>query len=127
MNIIYEAFFVMGPLPSTLAKDIEFKHITTEFKPSISHEHLYGLEAKFIITEYGNDGINEGYKVDLISCESNELRELFETISIPHITLSISANGKAVNTKNLNFEPVSEFTVITKFGGFLNKPIFKEE
>ena len=127
MNVVYEAFFVQGPLASKLSKDIEFKHITTEFKPAISHEHLYGQQATFVITGYGNDEVNEGYKVKLVSCESDELRELYETIPVPHITLSISPEGKAVNTKNLDFGPTDEFTVLTKFGGFLGKPIYKED
>ena len=127
MNVVYEAFFVQGPLASNLSKDIEFKHITTEFKPAISHEHLYDQQATFVITGYGNDEVNEGYSVKLVSCESDELRELYEAISIPHITLSVSSEGKAVNTKNLDFRLTNEFTILTKFGGFLGKPIYKEE
>lgn len=127
MNVIYEAFFVQGQLNSKLSKDIEFKHITTEFKPAKTHEHLYGQQATFMVTEYGNDEVNEGYRVKLVSCESDELRELYEAIPIPHITLSISPEGKAVNTKNLDFEHIDEFIIFTKFGGFLGKPIYKEE
>ena len=127
MNIVYEAFFVQNTLPSKLSKDIEFKHVTTEYKPAISHEHLYGQQATFVITGYGNDEVNEGYSVKLVSCESDELRELYEAIPVPHITLSISPEGKAVNTKNLEFGPTDEFTVLTKFGGFLGKPIYKED
>lgn len=126
MSVVYEAFFVQGSLDSKLAKDIEFKHITTEFKPAKSHEHLYGQQATFVVTGYGNDEVNEGYKVKLVSCESDELRDLYEAIPIPHITLSVSPEGKAVNTKNLDFGPTDEFTVLTKFGGFLGKPIYKE-
>lgn len=125
MNVVYEAFFVQDPLTSKLSKDIEFKHITSEFKPSVSHEHLYGQEAKFIVTGYGNDNVNEGYKVQLVSCESDELRALYETILIPHITLSTSPEGKAVNTKNLTFEQIDELVILTKFGGFLGRPIFE--
>lgn len=127
MRIHYEAFFILNKLSSSLKNDIEFKHITTEYKPAISHEHLYGIEAKFLITGYGNDDVNEGYKVKLISCESEELRELYNQIAVPHITLSIAENGKAVNTKNLLFMPIDEHVVTAKFGGFLNKPIFEEE
>lgn len=126
MKVIYEAFFVQDDLLSTLSKDIEYKHITTEFKPSITHEHLYGQQATFLVTGYGNNRINEGYKVKLISCESNELKELYDNIDIPHITLSISEDGKAVNTQMLDFMPTNEFKITTKFGGFLGKPIYKE-
>jgi len=126
MKILYEAFFVVDELPSKLEKDIEFKHITTEFKPAISHEHLYGTEAKFIVTGYGNDNVNEGYKVNLVSCESQELIDIFNSISVPHITLSISSEGKAVNTSKLEFSSTDEFTINTKFGGFLGRPIYEE-
>ena len=127
MNVMYEAFFVQSSLSSKLSKDIEFKHITTEFRPTKAHEHLYGKQATFVIIGYGNDEVNEGYKVKLVSCESDELRELYAAIPIPHITLSISPEGKVVNTKNLDFEPIDEFVMFTKFGGFLGKPIYKEE
>ena len=127
MNIIYEAFFVQDALSSKLCNDIEYKHITTEFKPAKCHEHLYGQRATFIVTGYCNDEVNEGYSVKLVSCDSDELRELYETISIPHITLSVSSEGKPVNTKNLEFKPINEFLITTKFGGFVRKPIYKEE
>lgn len=108
-----------------MAKNVEYKHITTEFRPSKSHEYLYGQTAKFLITGYGNDDVNECYKVQLVSCESEELRELYEAISIPHITLSTSLEGKPVNTSKLNFESIDGFTVLTKFGGFIGgEPIF---
>lgn len=127
MNIIYEAFFIQDTLSSRLCNDIEYKHITTEFKPAKCHKHLYGQQAIFMVTSYGNDGINEGYIVKLVSCDSDELYELYEAISIPHITLSVSSEGKPVNTKNLEFKPIDEFLITTKFGGFLRKPIYKEE
>lgn len=120
MNVIYEAFFVIDDLDSCLEKDIENKHITTEFRPSKSHEELYGCEAKFIVTGYGNDEVNEGYSVKLISCESDELIELYNSISNPHITLSVSKEGKPVNTSKLTFDPAEDdFTINTKFGGFI--------
>lgn len=126
MKIVYEGFFVQGSLNSTLSKDIEYKHITTEFRPAITHEHLYGQQAKFIVTGYGNDEVNEGYTVEMISCDSDELRELYENIALPHITLSTSTEGKPVNTKNIEFEPTKEFTILTKFGGYIGRPIFEE-
>jgi len=118
MSIVYEAFFVQNVLISKLYKNIEFKHITTEFKPVKSHEHLYGTEATFIITGYGNDGANEGYKVQLVSCDSNELVELYRNILLPHITLSVSKEGKPINTNKLHFKEVKPFLVKTKFGAF---------
>lgn len=123
MNPIYEGFFVKEDLPSKLAKNIEYKHITTEFKPAHPHEDLYGITAKFAITGYGNDSKNEGYLVKLVSCESDELIELFNSISVPHITLSTSIDSKPVNTKNLKFDSFDGGIITAIFGGFLGKPV----
>ena len=123
MNPIYEGFFIKEDLHGKLAKNIEYKHITTEFKPRHPHEDLYGITARFAITGYGNDDNNEGYLVKLVSCESDELVELFNNISVPHITLSTSIDGKPVNTKNLEFKPFDGGIITATFGGFLGKPI----
>lgn len=125
MSVLYEGFFVIDELNHTLKKDIEFKHITTEFKPTKTHEYLYGKEAIFIVTGYGNNNINEGYSVSLISCDNNELIELINNITIPHITLSVSLEGKPVNTAKLDFKPTNSFKIRTRFGGFIGKPIFE--
>lgn len=125
MKVIYEAFFITENLASSLSKDIEYKHITTEYRPSKTHEHLYGKEATFLIYGYGNDNINEGYCVKMISCEDDELRELYKSIAIPHITLSVSEEGKPVNTSKLVFEQTIDKVIKCKFGGYLNKPIFE--
>lgn len=127
MNILYEGFFIIDEMDSKLDKDIEFKHITTEFRPKKTHEHLYGTNAIFTITGYANDNINEGYSVALKSCDNDELVELFNNINVPHITLSVSNEGKPVSTKKLNFK--DEFNdnnvVHAVFGGFVGKPILQ--
>lgn len=125
MKVIYEGFFVINNLDSTLKKDIELKHITTEFKPNKTHEHLYGQYATFRAIGYGNDGINEGLKVEMVSCENEELKQLFDNIEIPHITLSVSSKGKPINTKNLDFNQDSNIIIKCKFGAFIGKPIFQ--
>ena len=125
MNVIYEAFFILDNLESKLAKDIEYKHITTEFRPRKTHEHLYGKEATFLIFGYGNDNINEGYCVKMLSCEDEELKELYyNNINVPHITLSVNKIGKPIDTAKLTFEPTEEKVIRCKFGGFIGKPIF---
>ena len=122
---VYEGFFIRETLPHKLAKDIEYKHITTAFRPNHVHEDLYGTEAKFMIIGYGNDGKNEGYLVKLVSCESQVLIDLFNNISIPHITLSTSIEGKPVDTANIQFTPYDGGVVTAIFGGFLGKPVLK--
>ena len=130
MKIIYEGFFVNSDieLPYTLDKDIDFRHITTEFKPAITHEHLYGQKIRVTLISYGNDSINEGVKVSLSSADSDELVELFNNIAIPHITLSVSNEGKPVNTSKLDFnQPIPDNlpeVIECSFGGYIGKPIF---
>ena len=127
MNIIYEGFFVANVLPATLENNIWYKHITTEFRPKITHEYLYGTEAIFEVTGYGNDGNNEGYSVKLIETDSEELKDIYNNIEVPHITLSVSANGKPVNTAKLNFNPINTSSVRliirATFGGFNGKDV----
>lgn len=123
MNIIYEGFYIPGDLPSTLDRNIEEKHITTEYKPEKPHKHLYGLTAQFEIIGYGNNGQNEGYKVALrkIFADSEqeaELREIFNQIPLLHITLSVAKGAKPVNTRYLDFSPVEGKTIIGIFKGF---------
>ena len=128
-NIIYEGFFITGNLDSKLEKDIQFKHITTEFIPKITHENLYGTEAIFELIGYGNDNKNEGYKVRLFKIDNDELENIYNKIEIPHITLSVSATGKPVDTAKLNFFPLAypvkykPYLISTKFGGFNGKEV----
>lgn len=130
MNVRYEGFFLYDTeLESELNKDIEFKHVTTEYKPARTHEHLYGKEVTMYITGYGNDGKNEGVSVKLGNFVADEeLEKLFNQIPKPHITLSVSNEGKPVDTANLIFEhkKLDKFpkVLILKFGGFIGKPIF---
>ena len=123
--VVYEGFFCDTPLKGSLEKDILFKHITTEFKPRVSHSELYGKEATFSIKGYGCDGKNEGYLVELAECDDEELVQLFTKIAVPHITLSVSAAGKPVDTAKLSFAGVEPITVKARFGGYENGcPVF---
>lgn len=67
---------------------------------------------------YGADDDNEGLLVRLKSANP-KLQKKFEEIEKPHITLSISQKGKAVNTRFLDFKPIEKpfsFTMI--YGGY---------
>lgn len=132
--MIYEAFFIFNQLPHQLERDIEFKHVTTEFKPAIKHTRLYGCTGNFEVIGYGNDGVNEGLKVRLVSIvapdeqRENELRELVKNVPVLHITLSVSKDGAPKDTSKLAFDqPIpQDFGIISGlFGGFIGKPVFK--
>ena len=135
-TLIYEGFFLAHNgrgidtmLKGKLERDIPNKHITTEFKPKEAHPDLYGIGAWFKLAGYANDGKNEGYSVELFQIDSTahdkyreKLKALYNTISTPHITLSVSKDGKPKDTANLDFKPVAkrdQFTLVyAQFNGF---------
>lgn len=122
--IHYEGFFITEELPHTLARNIEKKHITTEYKPAKTNDSLYGITADFEIIGYGNDGVNEGYKVRLVKIYAQDeqvaiLKDLYDQIPVPHITLSLAEGAKAVNTCYLDFKPTESRIVSGIFRGEL--------
>ena len=102
--IIYEGFFINSKMPGSLSKDIENKHVTTEFRPKVTHEELYGSKVILHVSKYGNNGENEGLYVDSIETDNDAIRNLFDNVAVPHITLSVSDSGKPVNTSKINFD-----------------------
>jgi len=130
-NVIYEGFFISG-LEGSLDKLVKNQHITTDFRPENPHPELYGEKAFFIVTGYGNDGENEGLSVELYG-ETKEhlkeqLRELYEKIPVPHITLSVSEEGKPVNTSRLVFsgEKFKGRVLSATFGAFNGQGVIYE-
>lgn len=118
MGVIYEAFFINNGIKGKLENDIELKHVTTEFRPKVTHEEFYGSTAVFEVIGYGNDSINEGYLVKPIS---GDAIGLLDSVEVPHITLSVSTEGKPVNTKNLDFHPCERFQINATFNAFVGK------
>jgi len=101
-----------GPL---LVKKIPDPHITFAFKPApgkLPPEDLWGEKFDVVITGLGNDGNNQGYKVEI----PEELKKYYFNDAIPHITLSVSNIGKPVNTRNLLFKDIPNFKVQGIFG-----------
>ena len=100
-----------------LSRSIREPHVTYEFQPHAVDAAMFGTEAEFEITGYGNDGRNEGLVVRLVS-KKRRLREMIGRIDVPHITLAICEDGQSVNTRDLAFEPVSPIRIKGKFGGY---------
>ena len=92
-------------------------HITFEFGPETVDESLFGTEITVTVIGYGNNGENEGLKVTLTS-DNDIINEMIKKIPVPHITLSVSENGKAVNTRYLDFTSIHPFTIKGYYGGF---------
>ena len=75
---------------------------------------------KIKIIAYGNNGDNEGFKVELFT-SNKHLQKMVNNIPVPHITISISDTAKAVNTRCLNFVPLNNSIDIEgEFGGFID-------
>ena len=116
---------------SSLNNPICYPHVTVAYKPEVTHEELYGTEISIIVKGYGNDGINEGYLVEFVPYfattkgdKFSKLCELLSNIEIPHITISISDEGKPVNTSKLKFEKLpmdKQFVLDGEFGAFVEE------
>ncbi len=99
-----------------LTQTIRYPHVTFCYGKQQICSELFGKEVSFIVTGYGNDGLNEGLLVRL-SCDDPLIRECFDKIETPHITISIGAYGRAVNTKYLDYEHVDPFLLTGTYGG----------
>lgn len=119
MKIIYTALFIdKNSIPtSKLDKTIEFPHMTHLFKPTEVNENLFGQKAILEVYGYGINAENEGWLVRIKEA-SEEIKKAFEVVEVPHITLGISKDGKAVNTRYLNFEAIEPFEIEAVYDGF---------
>ena len=100
-----------------LLQTILAPHVTFAYKPEVVHTDFFGQPLTIKIVGYGNDGMNEGLKVELASA-SPEITALFNEIAVPHITLSIGKHAKTVDTCLLEFTPVEPVEIIGFFGGY---------
>lgn len=105
-----------------LFRIIQNPHITFVYEPEQVDESLFGQNIKVKIIAYGNDGHNEGVKVEL-SSDSPEIKKMAAQIEVPHITLSVSENGKSINTKYIEFKPIEPISILGKFGGYTENGI----
>lgn len=100
-----------------LFRQIHNPHITFDYKPESVDESIFGKKIKIKIIGYGYNEDNEGVKVELHSSDS-EIEKMIKRIPVPHITLSVSAKGKPVNTKNLIFNAVEPIEIEGTYGGY---------
>ncbi|MCQ2570995.1 MAG: hypothetical protein MJ154_01995 [Candidatus Saccharibacteria bacterium] len=123
-RIIYTGLFIeknsfYNLFPAKLAKEIEYPHVTVFFKPKGSevHQELFGEKATITVTGYGCDEKNEGFSVK-INAQNPELQKLCDGILVPHITISVSEDGKPVDTGKLEFETREQVSIEATFGAF---------
>lgn len=97
----------------SLEELIEMQHVTFGFKKKLPEDLPWGTEFDVLFVGYGNDGINEGYAVEL----PRELDDWYQGAEQPHMTVSVSPDGKPVDTAFLEFELLDEpFSVPMRFG-----------
>ncbi len=99
-------------------------HATLSFRGGVesAHEELLGEIVKVRVVAYGNNGKNEGLKVELMA-DNPELQRLCDAVKVPHITLSVSREAKMLDTRFLDFEPLEKpieltgrYGVVTRSG-----------
>ena len=127
--LIYEGLFFDGEEankinelePIHLSKQKDLFHTTFKFKPSIEEifDEIVGKEFEVIITGYGCDGKNSGFRIELpdelIAYYTNKDKD--NNLVIPHITVSLSDDGKAKDTSKLQFKDLQKpFKIKGRFG-----------
>lgn len=100
---------------TTLENIVRYPHVTLLYN-QLERKSVpeMGNEYEIIIIGHGIDTNNQGFLVKL----PNSLKKYLNKDSKPHITVSLSSDGKAVDTKKLTFQKITPFNVIGKFGFF---------
>lgn len=112
-------------------------HCTFGYKPShediIRFNEIVGETGTVLVDGHGQDEDNTGYRIII----PQEFREYFRNydkngiLKVPHITMSLSDKGRAVNTCYLDFNKLVEpFEISGKFGFFidgLNEPSYEKQ
>lgn len=115
-----------------LAREVPFPHVTFVYRPDQVDRALFGLPVSARAVGYANDGKNEGLRVEL-AAPDGRLAALAGDIPVPHITLSVAAGARSVDTGRLDFSPIAPFAVQGVFGGFCRRgfpvtsPLSEEE
>ena len=119
--IYWGIFFDPDQLPmGQLEQDIEYKHVTFAFRQPCP-EDLVGQKVDVDVVGYANDGANEAYRVEL----PNYIEEFYKNENPPHITLSVSNDGRPKDSGLLPFEDIGEpFSITGTIGYFTDDEYF---
>lgn len=104
-----------GVLRNVLYRQIPDLHITFAYRPDSVPWDEMGKEVRVNVVGYGNDGENEALLVEFAEVPAG-LQELAARIAVPHITLSVSREGRSVNSRWLEFTPIAPYTLTGIFG-----------
>lgn len=117
--VYWGLFFDEFDLPiGTLERKVPHKHVTFGYKTPMP-EDLVGKKSLVKVVGLGKDQNNEAYAVLL----DQSVWKYFngDPISSPHITLSLSSDGKAKDSRFLDFHLFPEderFDIVGTFGYF---------
>lgn len=101
-----------------LWRQIQDTHVTFQFRPKEVDETLFGLPVDIRVIGYGVNPQNEGLLVE-VTCANETVQKLCDQVEVPHITLSVSEDGKPVNTRYVDFVPIkTPFTVRGVYDAF---------
>lgn len=100
-----------------LENDIPNPHVTFAYRPEEVVQSLFGEIIHITIVGYGNNGINEGLKVQL-KTDNPALQIMIGQIEVPHITIAVSKDGKPVNTRSISFDDIDPIELEGKYGGY---------
>ncbi len=126
-QVLYEGLFVNKDelhqkIQPRLEKPIERPHVTTFYRPNETRQlnlDSLGSGARIIAIGYGNDGKNEGLLVR-VEADDPAIQEACDALETPHITLSVSRDGRPVNTAYLDFTPLEEpFEITGNYGLYI--------
>ena len=101
-----------------LWRQIENTHVTFQFRPKEADETLFGLPVDIRVIGYGVNSQNEGLLVE-VTCADKTVQKLYDQVEVPHITLSVSEDGKSVNTRYIDFVSIkTPFTIRGVYDAF---------
>lgn len=106
-----------------LARVIKNPHVTFTYKPEEVNPRLFGTMVVFVVIGYANDGKNQGLQV-VIARPNARLAPEYVKIGNPHVTISVSADGKPVDTGKMIFTPIEQpFNIHGYYGAFNGKEV----
>lgn len=126
-QVLYEGLFVdkeelHQKIQPQLERPIEKPHVTTFFRPKEARQlnlDSLGSGARIMAVGYGNDGKNEGLLVR-VEADDPAIQKACDALKTPHITLSVSRDGRPVNTAFLEFTPLEEpFEINGNYGFYI--------
>ena len=101
-----------GPLPIA----VEHPHVTFQYRPQDVDQGLFGQRIQVEIAGYGNDGRNEGLCVRIFA-PVPKFQAMLRGIERPNIKLTVSREGEAVNTRELEFSEITPVRITGIYGG----------